>query len=207
MADYLYYRREDEWVRVDADTFTQELESTAGQGQGVFYRVDVVISAYQPSSGRTFGPRNMATGVYGPVVRVMGGNVYYPQNDSSTLGFVVAGHGNPARYSFFEESGAGYFGYAYSSGVRSYQPEVTARFVPALGGGGGLSDVIVNLDDVAISRIDGLPDQGGETCKTKFYRNGALVLTLNECPDVIDGPHDCSECCSQLLAIARNITV
>lgn len=43
-------------------------------------------------------------------------------------------------------------------------------------------------------------------CKTTFTLNGSTVLMLDTCPDVISGD-SCSECCSELVAIARQIQI
>lgn len=46
-------------------------------------------------------------------------------------------------------------------------------------------------------------------CKTDFYLNGAIVLSLNYCPTIEDDPRNksCDECCKELLSLARSIRI
>lgn len=46
-------------------------------------------------------------------------------------------------------------------------------------------------------------------CRTEFIKDGAVILTLNTCPDIGEDSRNpnCSDCCRELLTIAREIRV
>lgn len=162
LGDYLFPREEPQrggpakaYSGAGVSTFT------GGQDTGVVYLVTVTASAYQPSNDRQFGPRADSLAMYGPIVAVIPAKVDGGNSGATNLGFLVAGHGNPKSYNGFDEAYTRYFGYEYSSSARGYQPETTGLFKTSLASGGGLSDAIVTLEDVTITRIDGLPDTSG----------------------------------------------
>ena len=49
----------------------------------------------------------------------------------------------------------------------------------------------------------------GDTCKTLFYIGETVIRTLNSCPAISDDPRNpgCSECCRELLPMAKNIII
>lgn len=48
---------------------------------------------------------------------------------------------------------------------------------------------------------------GAESCITTFTLGGSVVLTLDDCPEVTGGPHDCSDCCRQHLPVMRSLSL
>ncbi len=195
--EYLYYRCGDEWVRVPADTFTQETgEGEPGlcpgtyyyvkaTAQAEYYRGSVVFETYEAYyesravAGQTGTPLGPLNGLNTPFTSV-GGNYFYGPplagKDASRNGLYV------------------FFAIGNNKDNQRDWRRANNRVVSA---------VITSIESV-----DGPDDCGeGGACITKFYRGETLVLTLEECPEVTNGREDCSDCCRQRLPIARAITV
>ncbi len=86
----------------------------------------------------------------------------------------------------------------------AYSSEVVYLFVVQDG-----ATNYTHAEIIQLYRIDGLPDDcaaaGG--CQTEFFLNGNSVLVIPTCPEVLDSSeeNECSDCCRQLLPLARSI--
>lgn len=182
MTDYLYYRRGEEWVRVDADRYERITKpgSSAGFSGGqcvIGYFVFYTYSANFQGTPRG-GSGNVAFGE-GPII---GMEIEYGPSNIDT---------------------------APNLGCYIYLNDSTGRNVVAsFGGYNWQGQPTVQID--SIRRRDNQPDNCGDppstpaTCETEFYRSGNLVLTLPDCPEITDG-RGCSACCSDLLPILQGI--
>jgi hypothetical protein len=174
---YLYYRRNDEWVRVQADSYERQYQSdptyfTGGQcvaEYSVIFTVDQYTSA----------------GVYVNTLidRALGQFADGPISDVSLTDA-------NKRVRVYDRLGSKVFQLTNSN------------------------NYMLNLRNVKVSRRNGVADNCGNTagsttgdCSTVFkLASGATVLTLPSCPEITDGK-GCSECCRELLPLARSIAI
>lgn len=177
MQPYLYYRRDDEWVRVAADAYERVTEpSQGGQCDGQSYAV-TWTTVYEITRGRFAGEvrettlTDFATGpVEGPMLQ--------PSNPTQRSGYIAANHPNGRWFS-----------------PNRFVDYVILRLRDI--------SIVPRFPDSYVS----CPADSEGTCSTVFTLNGNEVLTLGSCPEVTTGPNGCRNCCRELLPIARSITV
>lgn len=181
MENYLYYERDDEWVRVDADNYTQQpkvaqtsvIPSSTGQCP-TLYQLTIRFEGLGIRGWEEY-PRNVSIRAFGPIegkVTVIPGT-YGQQGVRATIN--STGESQPTL--IVNEPPFGYWD------ARNFR--ITAR------------------------REDGQPDNcdaPAEGCETRFYRDGNLVLTLDNCPAITNG-QGCQECCRELLPAMRSLTI
>lgn len=165
MDSYLYYKRGEEWVRVNADSYSTETEPSEGGQCPTFYGYTI-----------NFGYLRFGVTTQRQIVR----------NCTSSQRFL------------------GPMSLVWTSKTISVQnPTQTLLLLSAV----GTSDTITSASiTYAICGLE--PDNCGPpgACKTLFQLNGSTVLTLNECPEVMERD-SCSDCCAELLPIARRISI
>ncbi len=209
MPSYLYYRRGGEWVRVNADSFTQ-VPQPGGLGQcSDSYTLSVTFNGTRVSTNAFLGPftRTTATAT-GPITGIVGVN--------PNLGSLQGGYVWGVRFRAGNLTGASWPSGVYVSpnsslgvqlGVSATDPYKTG-FLSGNGGGGGFIVNPINITNVSYTRLNGQADNCGvPTCQTIFKLGNSTVLTLSTCPEISEGPNACSDCCAQLLPIARSISI
>ncbi len=178
MESYLYYKRGDEWVRVNADRYSREQVTIGGEyppvpgGQCVAtYRVKV------RRSSRLSGPGPIETvDIAGPIEERVGPYTG-PENDRRRV------HG---LFDRFNRNRIG------SNNEELINP-ITFIWIS-----------VDRKDGLPDNCGDG---PGSETeCHTKFYKDDSLVLSLSSCPEVTSG-RGCSECCQELLPMIRSLHI
>ena len=157
MPDYLYYRRGDEWVRVDADSYERKHESDPnytplGKCENVRYNVGYYIYYIYAYGGAERRVYVYWSGVYGPITKIDAGA------DGVVYGAIKTRDG--VLTSVKAQDGAGV--------LRFPEELYIARFD---GGPDNCGD----------------PNGGVGKCTTVFKRNGSIVLALDSCPDVTNG--------------------
>lgn len=177
MEKYLYYKRGDEWVRVKADAYSLEYQNDPTTFNGGQCVVEYRVLFTVDQLNSTGGYVN--TLVDRSIGQFVKGPIYEVKisNDKKRV-ISIGPNGTSASFSSVNST------YTFS-----------------------------NLRNIKVSRRDGLPDscgnspgQGAGTCSTIFKLNGSTVLTLGTCPEITNG-RGCSDCCKELLPIARSITL
>ena len=229
MPDYLYYKRGEEWVRVNADTYSQEYVSDPTyfpggkcEGKDDWYSGSWNWEFIQSDAGRLFW-RSVGyrfEKVLAPIdieidtasVRPRARLTYFlldsdgeKVNSASSWKFF-----NFARE--FSRGGDGrprsiYFCRGVTSSNSFVGQDAVIRTYPIYG--------TFSRDSEDMSKsyplTDAPPDNCGSNsspgdCQTIFKLNGATVLILPDCPDVTKNT-GCSECCRELLPMLRDISV
>jgi hypothetical protein len=196
MSRYFYYRRNDEWVRVLADSYTQGSPPPSPGECPTTYRwsFDCLCKVY-PSSG---SPPYTYLGsyyqlVYGPISQ------YQLVLPGTLVGGMQDFQAAPLEYSL---NGV------VTGGFQTSDPNYTYK-------NRSNNIVIGPVSNLVITRLDGQADNcssgggggGGGACQTRFFLSGVQVLGLDSCPEVLDSADDCSDCCRLLLPIARAISI
>jgi hypothetical protein len=193
MSRYFYYSRDDEWVRVLADSYTQSEPPPSPGNCSVAYdwSLNCTAIAY-PFSGepaftyesqqyiRIVGPLTQYSFLLPGVVSGGMGSFQAPSLEIKLGGVVVD--------AFFPSD---------PSGTRKNRAN---------------NQLIGPISNQTITRVDAQPDNcsvGGGGCQTRFFVDGLQILGLDSCPEIRDSADDgqCSDCCSQLLSIARSISI
>ena len=177
MSAPLYYRRGEDWIRVNADSYTQALGPGSGflGGQCVGIRYRIVVS-YDNYLRGTFSKRDTRILSSSYLGKIQGVRIDY----SSVTSQIIVLHDNRETRADYEST----------SNTQWYNIRIES--VTRLAG----------LPDDCGNGPDYVP--GG--CVTTFTLNGSTVLTLNSCPEVTNG-NECRHCCKELLPIARRIDV
>ncbi len=177
MVSYLYYRRGDEWVRVNADSYEQITESGP-----------------PPSPTGNCSTKYRVFATY--TVTSRSGKYLHTREDwpiSSTVPGPVTGVAieNEGRIVAVYNANGLYAGRSVSSG--------SVRASELLG---VKHTRIDGLPDDCPP-----PGNGGDSgeCSTVFSLEGSEVLTLDHCPEITE--NSCRDCCSELLNLARRIRV
>lgn len=177
MTDYLYYRRGEEWARVTSDSYSRKSNSNP-----LYYPGGQCLVDYR---------------IFFTVDQINDKGVYVNTLVDRSIGQFVKG---PIWSVEIRDE---------KRRVISIGPNgITATFRPV-----NSTYTLMNLRNIKIPRRDGLADSCGDSpyliagdCQTIFKKNGSAVLTLDSCPEVSDG-RGCSECCGQLVAIAKQIKI
>lgn len=177
MDSYLYYKRGAEWVRVKASKYTRETVPSQG-GQCVGQQYIVTWSVTSKYYPAFYDGRQYTNNR----TRIVdGGNWKGPMRAKATPDTHVGTRyaNDQPDVSFYEmEANKGEILSIFNVKVVPRYPET---YVPCAADSGG-------------------------SCSTKFSLNGQTVLMLASCPQVTDG-RGCSECCGELLAIAKQMQV
>ncbi len=187
MPSYLYYRRDDEWVRVEADNYSQITTTTTpefegGQCCGDWYNVKGTVDHIS----QTTGDVNVLTFNIGGVIT---NRLFGPVRG------LVMGVDSTGRDRLF----------IAASDINCNYLLYTARTASS-------GRYLANGRISSVTQLNSPPRDCGNpasqsTCETTFTLNGLTVLALPTCPEVTNGQDDCSDCCAQLLPIARSITI
>lgn len=198
MPSYLYYRRGDEWVRVNADAFTTQTDRPAnGYCSGTFYIVEAVGQAiYRPGvSGETIytcywrsSTLQQSAAVIGPV-----GEIVTPFVQVGGL----SGFGPPLQIRD---------GTPNIKGMSAYDNSFGRNRLFQSGNNRTLSATITKI--TPNGGLDNCPPPPGSPsgCTTIFTLNGAETLRINTCPEITDG-RGCTDCCSEVLPLIRSIRI
>lgn len=205
MDSYLYYRRGDEWVRVSADSYDQTPENIPGQCVDVRYRVTIRAAAFRPDGTVRVAATDLPINCFGPIGTVIGFNDLRPTG-SRAVGVLLPCNGVIDSQTSSDVATAERLGYTGTRGNATRPTGFVVAGIRYLTSGGGLTGVTTQVISVTAVRQDGLPDDCGSRCTTKFYRNDSLTLELPDCPEVTNG-RGCSDCCAELLPLARSIRI
>ena len=181
-------------MRVNADRFTQITQpSKPGQAAGVYYLVEATAYHLNVISGRFFS--NYTT--------------YYRSqaflNHNTALG--------PLKGLELSQPAGGYTGLGLPLAGLDSSQDGYYIFNPYANDRGNRTDwsrtdnYMESAQVTSVTVLSGTEPIGGTPgpCETKFYKNNVLVLTLAGCPEVTNGK-GCSDCCGELLTLARSIT-
>lgn len=198
MPSYLYYQRGDEWVRVNADSFTQGSSGpTNGYCAGTYYIVEAV------------GQCIYREGLSGQIIYTCYWRSSIFQQTAAVIGPVGA-----IVTPFVQVGGLSGFGPAINirdgtpniKGMNAYNNSLGKNRQFQSGNNRTLNASITKI--TANGGLDNCPPPPGSAgaCQTIFRLNGAITLTLQSCPAITDG-RGCSDCCSEILPLIRSLRI
>jgi hypothetical protein len=184
---FLYYRRGDEWVRVDADAYSQVTSGSVGECPTLYDVYVTAICEYYPFNGSG-------------TIQYLGHYTGQISGPLSEITFLIPGVLVGGMASFLVPG----LDYARNGtpvgGLFGSDPLNTPK-------NRGNNLLTGPWEYQSITRVDGLPDDcGAGGCQTIFTAGGVEVLRLNECPEITDG-RECSDCCREILPLLRAIRI
>lgn len=195
MEKYLYYERGEEWVRVNADSYSQGAPAGGGRPKGgkcpgQQYEVIWYITDYEFDQIRNVVTRAPRT---------------YNRN-----GFVIGGNWKGPTLEFNPTPPGAYVGNSYTWLRKNDGSAIIGYYV----GGQTATNRVTEVTDYGLVSIKprypnsyvpcAADDEG--SCETVFKLSGLTVLTLDSCPKITKGD-GCGECCRQLLPLIKTLHV
>lgn len=178
MADYLYYRRSEEWVQVQADSYERiSSDGPTGQCPGILYRITFTQNFVYTQFGS-----NYQENIQGSAVRTIdrrgpiAGPIHYFEGQIAYVDIFIGP--NQARINWNVRSGRRFV-------VTDSLPPTNISMVP--------------LEDLP-------PECQSSSCETSFTLNGSETLRLSHCPEITNG-RGCSDCCRELLPLLRSLHI